>query len=77
MEIDGNAGRQTLTVYAYRVFDFQSNTMEVAAYKASRKTIEKVLAGEVLEGTGEEVPQSELDAKGRWRRIATGWGELA
>ena len=30
----------------------------------------------VLEGTGEDVPLSELDAQGRYRRIATGWGEL-
>ena len=77
MEIVGKTGTVTETVYAYQVFDFQSKTMEVATYKASRQTIVQVFGGEVLEGTAEDVPSAELDAQGRWHRIATGWGELA
>jgi hypothetical protein len=36
-----------------------------------------VLKAEIVEGTGQEVLRSELDNEGRYRRIATGWGELA
>ena len=32
--------------------------------------------GDILEGTHEDVDVSALDQHGRYRRIATGWGEL-
>ena len=32
---------------------------------------------EALEATAEEVAPDALDAQGRYRRVATGWGELA
>lgn len=48
----------------------------LATCKATRETIVEHLKGSVLEGTGEEVAEEALDAQGRYRRIATGWGEL-
>lgn len=53
-----------------------SDAPTLATYKATRETIVSRLKGSVLEGTGEEVPVQDLDAQGRYRRIATGWGEL-
>ena len=53
-----------------------SDAPAIATYKATRGTIVDRLKGTVLEGTGEEVPENELDPNGRYRRIATGWGEL-
>jgi hypothetical protein len=44
-----------------------------AVQKASRRNS----AAKILEGTGQGVSLDELDGHGRFRRIATGWGELA
>jgi len=67
---------ETVKVYSFRVFDSDMGAMRHAAYKASRDTIASHLGGEVLEGTEQEVLSSELDEHGRYRRLATGWGEL-
>ena len=68
--------RQTVKVYSFRIFDSETGGMRHAAYKASRKVIASTLGGEVLEGTEQEVASDELDGLGRYRRLATGWGEL-
>ena len=67
---------ESVEVYSFRVFHIDGNEMRVARHKATRKAIVSRLGGEVLEGTGQTVPQSEVDEAGRYRRIATGWGEL-
>ncbi len=66
----------TVTVYSFRVFGSDAETYAVAPFKAPRHLITEHFRGDVLEGTGEEIGADELDAQGRYRRIATGWGAL-
>ncbi len=68
----GDADRDEVTVYNYLTFE----APYPAPYKAPRDHIEGVLRGRVLEGTGEQISRAQLDDKGRYRRIASGWGEL-
>ena len=65
-----------VTVYYFSVHELGHDRPVVPAFKASRDRIRDVFKGEVLEGTGEEVQPSELDSHGRYRRVATGWGDL-
>ncbi len=65
-----------VTVFNFSHFELGSDAPPVSPYKAPRDTIEMVFNGRVLEGTGEQVPRDALDSKGRYRRVATGWGEL-
>ena len=65
-----------VTVYNFSQFDVGSDAPVVSGFKAQRQAIAKIFKGQVLEGTGEEVPESELDQDGRFRRVATGWGSL-
>jgi hypothetical protein len=67
------AGR--VTVFAFEVFDLETRDYRLSRYKASRELIGK-WGGRLLEGTGEKVDPGELDRHGRFRRVATGWGEL-
>lgn len=69
--------RDTVIVYSFQVRDFMPESTTHAPFKASRELIEHKFKGQVIEGTGEEVSVAELDAEGRHRRVATGWGELA
>ena len=48
----------------------------LAPYKATREAIAELWFGRVADGTEQVVTTADLDAKGRFRRIATGWGEL-
>lgn len=66
---------KTVKVIAYRVLDSQAGDMLLSRHKAVRDHITRV-GGEVIEGTEEDVPSGDLDELGRWRRVATGWGEL-
>jgi hypothetical protein len=65
-----------VTVFNFSESRRSSDAPPLATYKATRETIVERLKGTVLEGTGEEVSEDELDAQGRYRRIASGWGEL-
>ena len=67
---------KTVTVYNFSQFEVGSDAPVVSGFKAQRQAIKKLFKGQVLEGTGEEVPESELDGDGRFRRVATGWGSL-
>ncbi len=66
-----------VTVYSFLVQSFPPEMATQARFKAPRALIIQKFQGQVLEGTAEQVPISELDAEGRYRRIATGWGELS
>lgn len=66
----------TVTVYSFLVFDGGPETAQIAGFKATREAIERVPGGRVVEGTGQDVAAAELDRRGRYRRIATGWGAL-
>jgi hypothetical protein len=67
---------QTITVYNFRILDEGTEMARQADFKAPREQILASFNAEILEGTAEDVPASELDSDGRYRRIATGWGEL-
>jgi hypothetical protein len=69
--------QESAKVDSYVEFDPSRKAMRVAPYKAEREAILTRLGGEVLEGTVVEVPREELDPQGRFRRLATGWGELS
>lgn len=68
---------RTVKVFAFRLFDAAHlDSGEIAKFKATRETIES-LGGQVLQGTGQDVPVDELDSQGRYQRLATGWGDLS
>lgn len=67
---------ETVTVYSFEVVEFGPERARLSTFKAPRELILSKFKGEPLEGTGEVVPLADLDAEGRYRRIATGWGDL-
>jgi hypothetical protein len=67
---------QQVTVFAFRIVDAGPEAVSISSFKASREAVVERYRGEVLEGTAEVVLADELDAEGRYRRVATGWGEL-
>lgn len=67
---------ELVTVFNFSQFERGSDLPVVAPFKATRENITGTLKCQVLEGTGEEVPRHALDGAGRFRRVATGWGEL-
>ena len=66
----------TVKVYSFQYFDVDAKLWRISNYKATRGAIVSHLGGEPLEGTEHEIDPAELDGQGRYRRIATGWGEL-
>ncbi len=64
-----------VTVFNFRLPEGHVENQHVAPYKATLARI-KDLGGEPMPGTEEGVAADEIDAKGRYRRVATGWGEL-
>ncbi len=67
----------TVTVYSFQTFAEDAEGARIAPFKAQRDVIAERFGGQILEGTGVDVGAGELDAHGRYRRIATGWGELS
>lgn len=67
---------ESVTVYAYRRFEPDLREMQVASHKATRELIESLRTADLLPATAEDVPVAALDAEGRFRRVATGWGAL-
>lgn len=65
---------QIVRVYAFRAYDAEAAEFRVVPFKAPRELIHSRYRGEVLEGTGEDLPESELDDRGCYRRIPTAWG---
>lgn len=65
----------TVVVYGLQLYSANVEHREVAGFKATLDAI-KALGGEPIEGTAQSVMRSKLDRQGRYRRIATGWGEL-
>jgi hypothetical protein len=66
----------TVKVYNFWTYDKGTESPSLAPYKATREAIAQVWRGRLADGTEQVVPLAELDAKGRYRRVATGWGEL-
>ena len=67
---------KTVTVHSFRLQEFLPESSTLSTFKAMRDLIQHEFKGQLLEGTGEQAPVSELDAEPRHRPIATGWGEL-
>ena len=67
---------ETVVVYNFRTLEGGHEFNHLLPFKATREVIENVYGGSVLEGTGQHVERTELDPSGRYRRVATGWGEL-
>lgn len=65
-----------VTVYNFWIYDKGPESPTLAPYKATREAITRKWRGKVADGTEQLVTQAELDMHGRYRRIATGWGEL-
>ncbi len=68
-------GTDNVIVYNFIVYDDQQESAVQPPYKAARDQILSAYGGEVLEGTAQLVPAAELDAQGRYRRVAVAWGE--
>jgi hypothetical protein len=71
--IESNA----VKVFNFWTFDRTVETPTLAPFKATREAIATHWNGRVAEGTEQFVDESDLDRRGRYRRIASGWGELA
>ena len=67
----------TVPVYNFRLLEGGFESAPLADFKATREQIRNVYHGLLLEGTQELVPVDALDDAGRYRRIATGWGQLS
>jgi hypothetical protein len=63
-------------VYNFWTYDKGAESPQLAPFKATRDAIAKVWKGKLADGTEQVVKASDLDAQGRYRRVATGWGEL-
>lgn len=68
---------KTVTVYSFVMTDYWPETSYLSPFKATKEAIRHSYGAEVLEATAEDVAISSLDDQGRYRRVATGWGELA
>ncbi len=65
-----------IKVYSFWTLESGTENPALAPFKATREAIAKKWTGRLAEGTEQEVESSELDSQGRYRRMATGWGEL-
>jgi hypothetical protein len=65
----------SIAVFNFRLAEGHFENQHVAPYKATLARI-KALGGEPMPGTEEGVAAEDIDAMGRYRRVATGWGEL-
>jgi hypothetical protein len=72
-----NMQTAVVPVYNFRVLDSGYESARVSGFKATRQAVLDVFGGDPIESTEEHVPREDLDELGRYRRVATGWGELA
>jgi hypothetical protein len=64
-------------VFNFWTLDKSVETPKMAPFKATREAIRDTWRGRVAEGTEQLVDASDLDGNGRYRRVASGWGELS
>ena len=67
---------QRVTVFNFRSWVAGAEAPAQPAFKATRERIRSIPGSELLEGTGEQIDPSLLDAQGRYLRVPTGWGTL-
>ena len=65
----------TITVYNFRLIRLPVENPELPGYKATLGAI-RAMDGQALSGTAQQVPASEVDAQGHYRRRNTGWADL-
>ncbi len=65
-----------VSVYNFHILDSGYESAPVSTFKATRQAILDLFGGDPIECTEERVARDDLDADGRYRRRATGWGEL-
>jgi hypothetical protein len=65
-----------ITVYSFYIFEHGFECARVAPCKAPRQTILDLFRGDPIESTAQSVDAEELDSRGCYRRLPTGWGEL-
>ncbi len=70
-------GEPTVTVYNFRDLANGVESSAVSPFKATRKAILEVFRGDPIDATEEQVLPEDLDEMGRYRRLPTGWGDLA
>lgn len=66
----------SITVYSFYIFEHGLESARVSPCKATRQAILEVFLGDPIESTAETVEAEELDPRGCYRRLPTGWGEL-
>lgn len=71
-----NIQQAMTSVYNFRTLDSGYESAPVSCFKATRQAVRDIFGGDLIEATEELVPQDEVDEMGRYRRVATGWGEL-
>jgi hypothetical protein len=64
-----------ITVYDFRLIQPPIENPQLPGYKATLAAIRE-LGGVALAGTAQQVPASDVDDEGRYRRLNTGWGAL-
>jgi hypothetical protein len=64
-------------VFHFLTYEYGHESPRVSTFKATLDAIRRHFRGLPLDGTAEAVAPGELDAMGRWRRQATGWGDLS
>ena len=57
----------TVMVYRFKTFDLVTGEMVAQPIKSTAARIRGIASAEIIEGTGEEVPASAVDADGRCR----------
>jgi hypothetical protein len=65
-----------ITVYSFYIFEHGFESARVSPCKAPRDVILKTFHGDPIESTAQSVEPEDLDARGCYRRLPTGWGEL-
>jgi hypothetical protein len=68
--------QEPITVMSFHTHEGHHEIPLVAPFKATREQIVERYRGHPLEGTAEKVDPAALDEQGRYRRVATGWGDL-
>jgi hypothetical protein len=63
-------------VFGFRVSGAFVEVAHTSRFKATKDTIQS-LGAELLPGTRQLVHKSELDERGLYRRVNTGWGDLS
>ena len=71
------AKETVVTVYSFRELHTGYESPSVSRFKTTLEKIRTEFGGDPIEGTAQLVSVEDLDADGRYCRVATGWSELS